>query len=71
MRITKTKPGRMPVSIAEPVTERHNPVMQSFLALLANDIANAPETIKPMSRELAARIDRLVGRDSVSRALSI
>ncbi len=53
-------PGRMLVSVAEPVSKRRDPVMQSFLAFLANDIAKAPETIKPMSRELAERIDRLV-----------
>ena len=53
-------PGRMLVSAAEPVTKRHDPVMQSFLAFLANDIAKAPETIKPMSPEMARRIDRLV-----------
>lgn len=59
-------PGRMLVSVAEPVTERRDPVMQSFLAFLANDIAKAPERIKPMSRELAGRIDRLVEEVSVS-----
>ncbi len=59
-------PGRMLVSVAEPVTERRDPVMQSFLAFLANDIAKAPEGIKPMSPELARRIDRLVEEVSVS-----
>ncbi len=59
-------PGRMLVSVAEPVTERRDPVMQSFLAFLANDIAKAPERVKPMSRELAGRIDRLVEEVSVS-----
>ena len=59
-------PGRMLVSVAEPVTERHDPVMQSFLAFLANDIAKTPERIKPMSPELARRIDRLVEEVSVS-----
>lgn len=53
-------PGRMLVSVAAPVTERTDPVMASFLAFLASDIAKAPETIKPMSRDLALRIDRLV-----------
>jgi hypothetical protein len=53
-------PGRMLVSVAEPVVERADPVMASFLAFLGNDIARAPETIKPMSRELVERIDRLV-----------
>ena len=59
-------PGRMLVSVAEPVTKRRDPVMQSFLAFLANDIAKAPERVKPMSRELAGRIDRLVEEVSVS-----
>ncbi|MFZ0962669.1 MAG: type II toxin-antitoxin system PrlF family antitoxin [Terriglobia bacterium] len=58
-------PGRMLVSVAEPVNKRRDPVMQSFLAFLANDIAKAPETIKPMSPELARRIDRLVEEVSV------
>jgi antitoxin PrlF len=59
-------PGRMLVSVADPVTKRRDPVMQSFLAFLANDISKAPENIKPMSRELAQRIDRLVEGISVS-----
>ena len=59
-------PGRMLVSVAEPVNKRRDPVMQSFLAFLANDIAKAPEGIKPMSPELARRIDRLVEGISVS-----
>jgi len=59
-------PGRMLVSVAEQVTERRDPVMQSFLAFLANDIAKAPEGIKPMSPKLARRIDRLVEEVSVS-----
>jgi antitoxin PrlF len=53
-------PGRMLVSVAQPVTERTDPVMASFLAFLASDIAKAPETVKPMSPSLAQRIDRLV-----------
>jgi hypothetical protein len=59
-------PGRMLVSVAEPMAERHDPVMQSFLAFLANDIAKAPETIKPLGPELARRIDRLVEQVCVS-----
>lgn len=53
-------PGRMLVSVVEPVAERADPVMASFLAFLASDIANAPETVKPMNRNLAKRIDLLV-----------
>lgn len=59
-------PGRMLVSVAEPVTEGRDPVMESFLAFLATDIAKAPETIKPMSPALARRIDRLAEEVSVS-----
>jgi antitoxin PrlF len=59
-------PGRMLVSVAEPVTADRDPVMQSFLAFLANDIAKAPETIKPLSPELARRIHRLVQEVVVS-----
>jgi antitoxin PrlF len=59
-------PGRMLVSVAEPAANRHDPVMESFLAFLASDIAEAPEAIKPMSPELAQRIDSLVEGVSVS-----
>lgn len=59
-------PGRMLVSVAEPIVERADPVMASFLAFLASDIAKAPETIQPISRDLAKRIDRLVEGVTVS-----
>jgi antitoxin PrlF len=59
-------PGRMLVSVSEPVTKRRDPVMQAFLAFLAGDIARAPEAIKPLSPELARRIDRLVEKVAVS-----
>jgi hypothetical protein len=64
-------PGRMLVSVAQPVTKRRDPVMASFLAFLASDIAKAPETIKPMSREFAQRIERLVEGVSVSQKESL
>lgn len=64
-------PGRMLVSVAEPVTERTDPVMASFVAFLASDIAKAPETIRPMSRDLAQRIDRLVEGVAVSHDESL
>lgn len=64
-------PGRMLVSVAEPVVERRDPVMASFLAFLANDIAKASETVKPMSPEFAQRIDRLVKGVSVSENESL
>jgi hypothetical protein len=56
----------MLVSVVAPVTKRRDAVMQSFLAFLANDIAKAPERVKPMSPDLARRIDRLVEGVSVS-----
>ncbi len=59
-------PGRMLVSVAEPVVERADPMMAAFLAFLAGDIAKAPERIQPMSRDLAKRMDRLVKGVSVS-----
>jgi hypothetical protein len=61
----------MLVSVVEPVAERADPVMASFLAFLGSDIARAPETIQPMSRELAARIDRLVEGVAVSHDESL
>lgn len=64
-------PGRMLVSVAEPVTERTDPVIASFVAFLASDIAKAPETIRPMSRDLAQRIDRLVEGIAVSHDESL
>ena len=59
-------PGRMLVSVAEPVVERADPMMTAFLAFLASDIAKAPERIQPISRDLAKRMDRLVKGVSVS-----
>ena len=53
-------PGRMLVSVTEPMARRADPVMASFLAFLASDIAKSPETMKPMSDDLAKRIDSLV-----------
>jgi hypothetical protein len=53
-------PGRMLVSVAEPIADKGDPVMESFLAFLARDIATAPEGVRPMSKERAERIGRLV-----------
>lgn len=58
-------PGRMLVSVAEPVVERRDPVMESFLAFLANDIAAAPQAVTPLSLDLARRMDRLTARIKV------
>ena len=40
-------PGRMLVSVAEPVTADRDPVMQSFLAFLANDITRRLKRSSP------------------------
>jgi len=64
-------PGRMLVSVAEPVVERADPMMAAFLAFLASDIAKAPERIQPMGRDLAKRMDRLVKGVSVSQEESL
>jgi prlF antitoxin for toxin YhaV_toxin len=60
-------PGRMLVSVAKPVAKGADPVMASFLAFLASDIAKAPETIMPMRDDLAKRIDSLIEGVTVSR----
>jgi hypothetical protein len=64
-------PGRMLVTVAEPTAKRKDPVMASFLAFLGSDIANSPETITPMSVELASRIERLVEGVRVSHDESL
>lgn len=56
-------PGRMLVT-AETVdanrsADRVDPVMASFLAFLAEDIAGAPERIRPLDSKLAKRMARL------------
>jgi hypothetical protein len=38
-----------------------NPVIESFLSFLAEDIVRFPEQIKPLDPTLSARIDALVG----------
>jgi antitoxin PrlF len=53
-------PGRMLVTVAEPLLEKRDAVMESFLAFLANDIASAPGAVKPLDTGLANRIDDLV-----------
>jgi hypothetical protein len=57
-------PGRMLV-VAEPGTKsgrrENDPVMEAFLSFLAADMAVAPQQIKPLSRGLAERMNRLVG----------
>jgi hypothetical protein len=58
-------PGRMLVTVADPVSKQQDAVMESFLAFLASDMAKAPETIKPVGGELLRSIDRLVEGVSV------
>jgi hypothetical protein len=53
-------PGRMLITAERAVREKSDPVMASFLAFLARDIATRPETIRPLDGKLARRIDRLV-----------
>jgi hypothetical protein len=53
-------PGQLLVSVAHLVAERTDPVLASFLAFLASEIAKTPQTIKPLERDLASRIDHIV-----------
>ena len=41
-------PGRMLITAERAVREKSDPVMASFLAFLARDIATRPETIRPL-----------------------
>jgi len=52
-------PGRMLVTAESGTRHRVDPVMASFLAFLAQDIAQAPKAITPFDRRLASRIDKL------------
>jgi antitoxin PrlF len=50
-------------------TEGHettDPVMTSFLAFLAKDIARSPQDIRPLDTKLAKRADKLTKGISVS-----
>jgi hypothetical protein len=53
-------PGRLLVTTAEPVAERRDPVIEAFLAFLAQDMVVAPNHIRPLDRERSRRIDDLV-----------
>jgi hypothetical protein len=59
-------PGRMLVIAETMVPETTDPVMASFLAFLAQDIANAPQLSRPLDAKLAKRIDKLVKGIAVS-----
>jgi len=57
-------PGRMLVVADPPKKPRRrdsDPVIESFLSFLAEDMVRFPEQIKPPERALFARIDALVG----------
>jgi hypothetical protein len=58
-------PGRMLV-VAEPAKKprrrEDDPVMEAFLSFLAQDMAQAPQQIKPLNEALAERVQALVGR---------
>ena len=58
-------PGRMLV-IAHPATKPrrrdNDPVIESFLSFLAEDMVRFPEQIRPLDPAQFARIDALVGR---------
>jgi hypothetical protein len=52
-------PGRMLVTAESEKPERTDPVMASFLAFLAHDIARAPEKIRPLDERLIKRAEKL------------
>ena len=59
-------PGRMLVLAETEGYETTDPVMTSFLAFLAQDIARAPQEIRPLDTKLAKRADKLTKGISVS-----
>jgi antitoxin PrlF len=52
-------PGRMLVMAETASQDKADPVMASFLAFLAQDIAKAPEQIQLLDAKLAKRMDKL------------
>src|SRR5215471_11697004 len=52
-------PGRMLVVAELDTFEKTDPVMESFLAFLSQDMMNHPEKIRPLDEKLTKRIDRL------------
>ncbi len=59
-------PGRMLVMAETPEREKADPVMASFLAFLAQDIAQAPQNIRPLDAKLAKRANKLTKGVDVS-----
>jgi len=52
-------PGRMLVTAETESREKEDPVLSAFLAFLAQDMKENPQSIRPLDPELFARIDRL------------
>ncbi|MGH9606937.1 MAG: type II toxin-antitoxin system PrlF family antitoxin [Terracidiphilus sp.] len=52
-------PGRMLVTAENAPQKRADPVLASFLAFLAQDIARNPHHIRPLDEKLMKRIDKL------------
>jgi len=52
-------PGRLLVVAEDVVTESSDPILESFLAFLASDIARRPGRIRPLSAARAQRIAQL------------
>jgi hypothetical protein len=52
-------PGRMLVMAETESSEKADPVMASFLAFLGQDMAKAPQNIRPLSKARERRIARL------------
>jgi prlF antitoxin for toxin YhaV_toxin len=59
-------PGRMLVLADTEARETTDPVMTSFLAFLAQDIARAPQDIRPLDTKLAKRAAELTKGIAVS-----
>jgi antitoxin PrlF len=59
-------PGRMLVMAETEARKTTDPVMASFLAFLAQDIARAPQDIRPLDKKLAKRVDKLTRGIAVS-----
>ncbi len=59
-------PGRMLVIAETEARETTDPVMASFLAFLAQDIASSPQRARPLDGKLAKRMDKLTKGIAVS-----
>jgi antitoxin PrlF len=52
-------PGRLLVTAEGKTQEKTDPVMASFLAFLAQDLASHPEKVRPLDQKLVRRVDKL------------